>query len=85
MILQLKNIKAHYEDGFIALEDVNVTIDKKSFVVILGSSGSGKTTLFKVITGLLDPIEGSVTINGKDVTNLLTESRDIAMIFQNFV
>ena len=85
MILQLKNIKASYEDGFIALEDVNVTIDKKSFVVILGSSGSGKTTLFKVITGLLDPIEGSVTINGKDVTNLLTESRDIAMIFQNFV
>ncbi|OQC11191.1 MAG: Trehalose import ATP-binding protein SugC [Tenericutes bacterium ADurb.Bin087] len=85
MILELKNIKASYSDGFIALEDINAIIKEKSFVVILGSSGSGKTTLFKVITGLLDPATGSVTINGKDVTNLLTESRDISMIFQNFV
>lgn len=85
MILELKNIKAIYSDGFVALENVSVALKNKSFVVILGSSGSGKTTLFKVITGLLDPIEGEVIINDKDVTNLLTESRDISMIFQNYV
>lgn len=85
MILELKDITASYPDGFTALKGVNASFDEKSFVVILGESGSGKTTLFKVITGLMDPSEGSVTINDKDVTNLLTESRDISMIFQNFV
>ncbi len=85
MILELKNIKAFYPDGYQALDDINVSVEKKSFVVVLGESGSGKTTLFKVITGVLDPSEGSVFINDKDVTNLMTMSRDLTMIFQNFV
>ena len=85
MILELKDISASYPDGFNALEDVNASIKEKSFVVVLGESGSGKTTLLKVIAGLLDPTTGSVTINNKDVTNLLTESRDLSMIFQNYV
>ena len=85
MILELKDICASYPDGFQALENVNATIESKSFVVILGESGSGKTSLLKVIAGLLDPSTGSVSINDKDVTNLLTESRDLSMIFQNYV
>ena len=85
MILKLKDICASYPDGFQALENVNASIETKSFVVILGESGSGKTSLLNVIAGLLDPSTGSVSINDKDVTNLLTESRDLSMIFQNYV
>ena len=85
MILELKDIKYSYPDGYIALENVNATIEDKSFVVILGESGSGKTTLFKVISGLFDPEEGQVFINDQDVTNVKTASRDLTMIFQNFV
>lgn len=85
MILKLENIKYLYPDGFEALCDVNAEIENKSFVVILGESGSGKTTLFRVITGISDPIEGSIFINDQDVTKATTSSRDLTMIFQNFV
>lgn len=85
MILELKDIKYSYPDGYIALEDVNASVSEKSFVVILGESGSGKTTLFKIISGLFDPDEGNVFINNEDVTNVKTASRDLTMIFQNFV
>ncbi len=85
MILELNDIKYSYSDGYIALEKVNASVEKKSFVVLLGESGSGKTTLFKVMSGLFDPDEGSVFINGQDVTGVKTASRDLTMIFQDFV
>ena len=85
MILELKNIEYTYPDGYIALEKINATVQSKSFVVVLGESGSGKTTLFKIISGLLDPDLGNVYINDKDITNVQTASRDLTMIFQNFV
>ena len=85
MILELKNIKYAYPDGYIALDNVNASIPEKAFVTILGESGSGKTTLFKIISGLYDPDEGNVFINDQDVTQLKTASRDLTMIFQNFV
>ncbi|MCR4561846.1 MAG: ABC transporter ATP-binding protein [Bacilli bacterium] len=85
MILELKNIKFTYPDGIEALHDINASIEKKSFVVVLGESGSGKTTLFKVISGIYNPDEGNVFIKDQDVTNIQTGSRDLTMIFQNFV
>ena len=85
MILELKDVKYAYPDGYIALEKVNASVEKKSFVVLLGESGSGKSTLFKVMAGLYDPDEGSVFINGQDVTNVKTASRDLTMVFQDFV
>lgn len=85
MILELKDIRYTYPDGYIALDKVNATVPEKSFVVLLGESGAGKSTLFKVISGLADPDEGSVFINDQDVTNVKTASRDLTMIFQDFV
>ncbi len=84
MILELKDIKYTYPNGYIALENINAVIKEKSFVVVLGESGSGKTTLFKIISGILDPDEGSVYINDVDATNMKTASRDLTMVFQNF-
>ena len=84
MILELKDIKYTYPDGYIALENLNATIEDKSFVVVLGESGSGKTTLFKIIAGILDPDEGNVYLTDIDVTNMKTASRDLTMVFQNF-
>lgn len=85
MVLELSDIKYSYPDGYLALDNVNACVNEKSFVVILGESGAGKSTLFKVISGLADPDEGSVFINGRDVTNIKTASRDLTMIFQDFV
>ncbi len=85
MILKLNNIKFLYDNEVVALQDINVNVLEKSFVVILGESGCGKTTLLKVIAGLIDQEEGSIFINDEDVTNLRTSSRDVSMIFQNYV
>ncbi len=85
MILKLENITFLYDENIPALKDINASIEEKSFVVILGESGCGKTTLLKVIAGLLDQQNGNVFINDEDVTNLQTASRDVSMIFQNYV
>ncbi len=85
MILELKDVEYSYPDGYLALEKINASVLNKSFVVVLGESGSGKTTLLKIISGLLDPDKGNVFINDENVTNVKTSSRDLTMIFQNFV
>ena len=85
MKFKLNNINYKYNDGYLALDNVNAEFVDKNFVVILGGSGSGKTTLLKVIAGLLDPIDGSIELDDKDFSGLETSSRDLAMVFQNFV
>lgn len=59
-------------------------MEENEFFVILGPSGVGKSTLLKLIVGIEPPDHGQVIINGKDVTNLPTNRRNIAMVFQNY-
>lgn len=92
--ISLKNISYAYplDDGKTkqALKNVTLDVEKGSFVAILGHNGSGKSTLAKVLCMILQPDEGTLTIDGVDVTSeditdddIYNLRRDIGMVFQN--
>ena len=68
-----------------ALQDINLTIQSKEFVVIIGANGSGKSTLMNIISGAEKPTSGSILINDKDVTDIPEYKRSewISRVFQN--
>ena len=66
-----------------AVEDVNLDINDGEFVTIVGPSGCGKSTTMEMLAGLTDVTEGTVTIDGTDVTNVPPKDRNISMVFQN--
>jgi ABC-type sugar transport system ATPase subunit len=78
----LKDIGFQYQDKKI-FADFSCSFDREKIYVILGPSGTGKTTLLKIISGLLIPDSGTVTIDGKDVTGSGAEDRNIAFSFQD--
>jgi glycerol transport system ATP-binding protein len=83
--IELRNITHVYESGgeeTIAVRDVNLTLEEGTSNALIGPSGCGKTTLLNIISGLLTPTEGKVLIDGKDVTELPPQDRDIAQVFQ---
>ena len=71
-------------EDVIALQHVNLEIERGEFVVLLGESGCGKTTLLRIIAGLEDIAEGRIWMEGEDITDVYPEDRDMAMIFQNY-
>ena len=66
------------------LRDVHLSIADGERIVLVGPSGSGKSTLLRIIAGLEHPSAGSVTIDGRDVTSVPPEQRDLAMVFQSY-
>lgn len=68
----------------LAVNDVNLEVEKGEFVVILGPSGSGKSTLLRLIAGLEDPDEGDIILDGKRINDIDPKDRDIAMVFQTY-
>lgn len=85
MILEARNVKYTYSDGTAALKEVDITISKGQFTILLGPNGSGKTTLFKVITGLLAPLEGDIKVEGRSFAKYSKEElyRKIGYVFQD--
>src|SRR6202048_826284 len=73
----------HYGD-FVALDHVDFVVPTGSLTALLGPSGSGKSTLLRTIAGLDQPDSGSVTINGRDVTSVPPQRRDIGFVFQHY-
>ena len=69
-------------DADIALKEVHHTFEDGGAYALLGPSGCGKTTLLNIISGLLHPSHGQLLFNGRDVTNLSTQERNIAQVFQ---
>ncbi|TIU43238.1 MAG: ABC transporter ATP-binding protein, partial [Mesorhizobium sp.] len=63
------------------VEDFNLDVAPGEFVSFLGPSGCGKTTLLNIISGLLHPSHGQLLFNGRDITNLSTQERNIAQVF----
>ena len=70
--------------NFVALNNANLTIRDKEFMVLLGPSGCGKTTLLRSIAGLGMADEGRITIGGRDVTYLPPRERNLSMVFQSY-
>lgn len=75
---------------FVAVDKLNLVIDNNAFITLLGPSGCGKTTTLRMIAGLEDPSEGSISIDGKIVfdadrgINLSPDKRDVGFLFQNY-
>src|SRR5688500_9375045 len=67
-----------------ALRDVSLTVDRGEVLAVVGPSGSGKTTLLRLLSGLLDPVEGEVHLGGQPSAGLPPERRPVAMVFQGF-
>jgi multiple sugar transport system ATP-binding protein len=67
-----------------AVRNVNLTIEEKELLVLLGPSGSGKTTTLRLIAGLEDVTQGTVSIDSQVVNDVPPKDRDIAMVFQNY-
>ncbi len=90
-IVEIKNVSKTYKIGekeFKALDNIDLSINKGEFVVILGPSGAGKSTLLNLIGGMDTPTSGSIKIDGEDISkyneNQLSEYRaeNIGFIFQ---
>ena len=81
--VQLRNVSKRW-GGFVGVEDFDLTIADREFLVLLGPSGCGKTTTMRMIAGLEDPTEGEIRIDGRDVTGLDPKDRDVAMVFQSY-
>lgn len=82
-ILSLENIEKSF-DGDNVLKNISLDIGRGEFVTLLGSSGCGKTTTIRIVAGLLTPDSGKVILNGKDITMLAPEKRDVNTVFQNY-
>jgi len=84
-MIVLEKVSKKFGDH-LALQDVNITFDKRETVVIIGSSGSGKSTLLRCINNLENPTSGSVLIDGKKLTrrNRSKLCFKIGMVFQQF-
>ena len=67
-----------------AVDDVSLRVESGEFFFLLGPSGCGKTTLLRIIAGLVEPTEGRLWFDKRDVTDLPTERRHTAMVFQNY-
>ena len=82
--VKLTNVKKIYGKDTVAVQDFNLDIKDKEFIVFVGPSGCGKSTTLRMIAGLEDISDGTVEIDGVVVNDLQPRDRDIAMVFQNY-
>ena len=80
----LKNITKKFPDGFVAVDNFNLEIEDKEFVILVGPSGCGKSTTLRMIAGLEEITSGELYIGDHLVNNVAPKNRDIAMVFQNY-
>ena len=82
-MIQLKDIVVKFGD-FTALHNINVHVKEGEFFTFLGPSGCGKTTTLRTITGFIEPVSGTVTMKGRDITHVPIEKREIGIVFQSY-
>ncbi|HRY28878.1 MAG TPA: sn-glycerol-3-phosphate ABC transporter ATP-binding protein UgpC [Elusimicrobiota bacterium] len=81
--VDLKNVAKKFGDHYV-VKNVNLEIPDKEFFILVGPSGCGKSTTLRMIAGLEEASEGTVSINGQVVNDVPPKDRDIAMVFQNY-
>ena len=82
-MIHLKDIVVKFGD-FEALHNINVDVKQGEFFTFLGPSGCGKTTTLRTITGFIEPVSGTVNVNGQDITHVPIEKRNIGIVFQSY-
>ena len=92
-IVTIHNLKKYFGKGACtvkAIDGINLSIEKGKFTAIIGASGSGKTTLMNIIGGLYEPTEGTVIVDGVNLSELTEEEltvfrrRKVGFIFQDY-
>lgn len=82
-MIEIKGLRKNY-GAHPAVREVDLSIGDGEFFSLLGPSGCGKTTLLRLVAGLETPDSGSISVRGRDVTNMLPHRRECAMVFQNY-
>jgi multiple sugar transport system ATP-binding protein len=80
----LEHVSKIYPGNVVGVDDANLEINDREFVVLVGPSGCGKSTTLRMIAGLEEISKGSIYIDGKRVNDVPPKDRDIAMVFQNY-
>jgi multiple sugar transport system ATP-binding protein len=83
-VMNLNSLTKRFDDGTLAVTDLNLEIGDGEMMVLVGPSGCGKTTALMMIAGLEDISDGELRIDGEVVNDLPPKSRDMAMVFQNY-
>ena len=84
-VVELRKVSKEFGQGHVrALEEIDLDIRPGEFISLIGPSGCGKSTLLRIIAGLEYVTEGTIAIDGRDVTDLPSKERDIAMVFQSY-
>lgn len=82
--LEMIHVTKRFGRNVLAVNDFNLTVEDKEFLVLLGPSGCGKTTAMRMVAGLEEVTDGQILIGGRDVTDLPPRKRNVSMIFQNY-
>jgi multiple sugar transport system ATP-binding protein len=82
--IRFERVTKRFEDGTIAVDELDLEIQDGEFLVIVGPSGSGKSTALRAVAGLEQPTTGRIWLGEEDVTEVPPQDRDVAMVFQNY-
>lgn len=82
--ISLKNVYKIFDDGTTAVNDFNLEISDKEFIILVGPSGCGKSTTLRMIAGLENITKGELKIGDRVVNDIAPKDRDIAMVFQSY-
>ena len=82
--ISVRNVSKVYKGGVKAVDDVNLGIENREFMVLVGPSGCGKSTTLRMIAGLEEVTDGKIWIGNRLVNDVPAKDRDIAMVFQNY-
>ena len=82
--IKFEGVGKHYPNGYVALDNLNLDIADKEFLVLLGPSGCGKSTTLNMIAGLEDVTEGKLFFDNDLMNTVPAHKRDVAMVFQSY-
>ena len=88
-MIEVKNVTKSYGNGLPAIKNLNLSIDEGEFVFVVGASGSGKSTFIKLLLRELKPTEGTIEVDGVDISKLRSKGvaryrRNVGVVFQDF-
>ena len=82
--IAFEHVTKRFDDGTVAVDDLNLSVGEGEFLILVGPSGCGKTTALRMIAGLEQVSDGEIRIGDKVVNDVPPGARDIAMVFQNY-